>query len=167
MNHQTLMEHIWQPWTDYWRLCGLQTKEKTVSLKAVGTQTLRRSHTESRCCTQKIACFKKQKGKCGHPLWEFHSVWSIRFGAIRVPKEFKCTERFVYSDLKPGYVTPNLEMHVDAADFAVIKEVYLHSVTNSYFLLLDFWLSHFYSATTDASLTFWLFSTVRFRAFLW
>ena len=52
-----------------------------------------------------------------------------------------------------GYFTPNLERHVGVPDFAVLKEIYLHSIINPYFLLFDFWPNNFYSATIDASMT--------------
>ena len=50
---------------------------------------------------------------------------------------------------------PNLEMHIEVPDFAVIEEVYLFSVINFYFLFFGFQLSQFYSVAIEESMTFW------------
>ena len=62
------------------------------------------------------------------------------------------------------YFKPKLEMHIEVPDFAVIKEVYLYSVINFYFLFFGFWLSQFYSGIHDILASF---STRGPRPCLW
>lgn len=77
------------------------------------------------------------------------------FGVSRVPREIRFTGKpHPQQSEAVGYFTPDSEMHVDTPDFAGIKEVYVFRVISPCFLLFDFWLSHFYSATIDVSMTF-------------
>lgn len=124
--------------------------------RAVRTRTWRRSYTASRCCIPKISCLKRKKGNCDHQLWEFHSclrhsAWCQKCSkGVQVHKTIHLQKPDII-----GYFMPNLEMHIEVPDFAVIKEVYLFSVINFYFPFFGFQLSQFYSVAIDESMTFW------------
>lgn len=124
--------------------------------KAVRTRTWRRSYTASRCCIPKISGLKKKKGNCDHQLWEFHSCLRHSAWCQKCSKGVQMHKTIHLQ--KPdiiGYFMPNLEMHIEVPDFAVIKEVYLFSVINFYFPFFGFQLSQFYSVAIDESMTFW------------
>lgn len=90
-------------------------------------------------------------------------VCGTKFRASASPKDLERTERFIFSNLKARGVSHHTRVRVDAPGFAVKKHI---CVVNPHLLLSGLWLSHLYSATVDAAMTFLLFSTMRTRTSL-